>query len=258
MLVTGFDIIFFWVARMMMLGLHFMGEVPFRDVYIHGLVRDERGPEDVQDQGQRRSIPLELIDDYGADALRFALLAIDGAGPRHQVRPEPRVEGYRNFVTKLWNAARFCAAERLRLRPGLRSRAMPAAAQPLDRRRDPADGRGRHRRRSRPTASTMRRSALYHFIWDTFCDWYVELAKPLLAGDDAGGAGGDPRHRRLGAGAGRCTCCTRSTPFVTEELWEQLFGRPGGPLIAARLAASCAGALVDAGAEAELGWLVAL
>ena len=104
-LVTGFDIIFFWVARMMMLGLHFTGEVPFRDVYIHGLVRDERGAKMSKTKGNVVD-PLQLIDDYGADALRLALLASTAQGRDVKFGPA-RVEGYRNFVTKLWNAARF-------------------------------------------------------------------------------------------------------------------------------------------------------
>ena len=109
-LVTGFDIIFFWVARMMMLGLHFMGEVPFRDVFIHALVRDERGAKMSKSKGNVID-PLELVDDYGADALRFTLLASTAQGRDIKFGPS-RVEGYRNFGTKLWNAARFGADER--------------------------------------------------------------------------------------------------------------------------------------------------
>ena len=104
-LVTGFDIIFFWVARMMMMGLHVMEQVPFRDVYIHALVRDEKGQKMSKSKGNVID-PLELIDAYGADALRFTLSAMAAQGPRHQAQPS-RVEGYRNFATKLWNAARF-------------------------------------------------------------------------------------------------------------------------------------------------------
>ena len=106
MLVTGFDIIFFWVARMMMLGLHLMGEVPFRTVYIHGLVRDERGQKMSKSKGNVID-PLELIDRYGADALRFTICALTGPG-RDVKLGAARVESYRSFVTKLWNAARFC------------------------------------------------------------------------------------------------------------------------------------------------------
>ena len=105
-LVTGFDIIFFWVARMMMQGIHFMGDVPFRTVYIHGLVRDERGQKMSKSKGNIID-PLELIDQYGADALRFTICAL--AGPGRDVKlGAARVESHRRFVTKLWNAARFC------------------------------------------------------------------------------------------------------------------------------------------------------
>ena len=110
MLVTGFDIIFFWVARMMMMGLHFMDEVPFRDVYIHALVRDEKGEKMSKSKGNVID-PLDLIDEYGADALRFTLAASRRQG-RDIKLAEQRVEGYRNFGTKLWNAARFCRDER--------------------------------------------------------------------------------------------------------------------------------------------------
>ena len=123
MLVTGFDIIFFWVARMMMLGLRFMGDVPFREVYIHGLVRDERGQKMSKSKGNVID-PLELIDKYGADALRFAILASTSQG--RDIRfGESRVEGYRNFGTKLWNAARFCELNRCDLDPAFDPR--PAA-----------------------------------------------------------------------------------------------------------------------------------
>ena len=106
MLVTGFDIIFFWVARMMMMGLHFMGEVPFHTVYIHALVRDEKGQKMSKSKGNIID-PLELIDEYGADALRFTLASMAAPGRDIKLSPQ-RVEGYRNFTTKLWNAARYC------------------------------------------------------------------------------------------------------------------------------------------------------
>ena len=119
MLVTGFDIIFFWVARMMMMGLHFMQEVPFHDVYIHALVRDEKGAKMSKSKGNVID-PLGLIDDYGADALRFTLAAMAAQGRDIKLSPQ-RVEGYRNFATKLWNAARFaemndCRASRASIR----------------------------------------------------------------------------------------------------------------------------------------------
>ena len=128
-LVTGFDIIFFWVARMMMLGIHIMGEVPFRTVYIHGLVRDERGQKMSKSKGNIID-PLELIDRYGADALRFTICALTGPG-RDVKLGAARVEGYRGFVTKLWNAARFCEMNAVAPQRGFRSRRRASDPRPL-------------------------------------------------------------------------------------------------------------------------------
>ncbi len=145
-LVTGFDIIFFWVARMMMMGLHFMKEVPFRDVYIHALVRDEKGAKMSKTKGNVMD-PLELIDEYGADALRFTLAAMAAQGRDVKLSTE-RIEGYRNFATKLWNAARFAEMNECVRQKGFDPSAARGDRQPLDRRRGAAHGRrrdGRHR-----------------------------------------------------------------------------------------------------------------
>jgi len=180
-LVTGFDIIFFWVARMMMMGLHFMGEVPFRTVYIHALVRDEFGQKMSKSKGNIID-PLVLIDTYGADALRFTLVAMAAQG-RDIKLSEARVEGYRNFATKLWNAARFCQMN---------------GCTP-DRRFDPESPRqtinawlvAAVRRAAEDVTDAIETyrfneaaAALYHFVWHSFCDWYLELAKPVLSGAD--------------------------------------------------------------------------
>ena len=134
-LVTGFDIIFFWVARMMMMGLHFMKEVPFHDVYIHALVRDASGAKMSKSKGNVID-PLGVIDEYGADALRFTL-ARHGAAQGHDIRLGPqRVESYRNFATKLWNAARFAEINGCARDPGIRSAPRQGNAQSLDRARD--------------------------------------------------------------------------------------------------------------------------
>ncbi len=178
-LVTGFDIIFFWVARMMMMGLHFMGDVPFRTVYIHALVRDERGQKMSKSRGNIID-PLELIDRYGCDALRFTLAAL--AAPGRDIKlAESRVEGYRNFATKLWNAARYaemngCALVagftptqcRLTVNRWIVSAASDCAAAvtaALDTYRfDEAASR------------------LYQFVWGTFCDWYRRIHQADFAG----------------------------------------------------------------------------
>ena len=143
-LVTGFDIIFFWVARMMMQGIHFMGEVPFRAVYIHGLVRDERGQKMSKSKGNIID-PLELIDRYGADALRFTICALTGPG-RDVKLGAARVESYRRFVTKLWNAARFCEMNGDPSGCVIRSVACQPAADALDPRCDEPCDRGGERR----------------------------------------------------------------------------------------------------------------
>ncbi len=217
-LVTGFDIIFFWVARMMMLGLHMMGEVPFRIVYIHGLVRDEKGQKMSKSRGNVID-PLELINSYGADALRFTICALTGPG-RDVKLGAARVESYRGFVTKLWNAARFCELNRMRpdadfdpSRVGL-----PLARWLLD---------------SANTAIGEATAALeayrfdeyaaiaYRFVWNTFCDWFLEFAKPLLA--DGVHAGDAAEIRAVGAHVlGLILRLLHPvTPFVTEELWDR-------------------------------------
>jgi valyl-tRNA synthetase len=252
-LVTGFDIIFFWVARMMMLGLHFMGEVPFTDVYIHGLVRDERGAKMSKTKGNVVD-PLQIIDDYGADALRLALLASTAQGRDVKFGPS-RVEGYRNFVTKLWNAARFVQMNEATLRPEFDPR---SCRQPLNRwivgeiQKTAAAVTGALEAYRFNDAAL----GLYHFLWDTFCDWYVELAKPLLSGEDAN-AQAETKETAAWTLAQALHLLHPIAPFVTEELWQRLFGRPGGMLIVAawpRLDRE----LVDAEAEGELGWLVHL
>ena len=176
-LVTGFDIIFFWVARMMMMGLHFREEVPFHTVYIHALVRDERGQKMSKSKGNVLD-PLELIDDYGADALRFTLTALAAQGRDIKLAPG-RVEGYRNFVTKLWNAARYAEMNGCVGVAGFDPAAMhltvnrwivgePAACE-----RAVTEALGEYRFNDAA-------GAIYQFTWHTFCDWYLEFTKPIL------------------------------------------------------------------------------
>ncbi len=198
-LVTGFDIIFFWVARMMMLGLHVMGEVPFRTIMIHGLVRDERGQKMSKSKGNVID-PLALIDEYGADALRFSICALTGPG-RDVKLSAARVASYRSFVTKLWNAARFCemngiapvadfdpAVVKNPLCRWLLAEADRAVAE--------ADAALEAYRMDEYAA------ACYRFTWGIFCDWFLEFAKPVLAAGRRGGGTGDGRAcARPGAAA---------------------------------------------------------
>jgi valyl-tRNA synthetase len=250
-LVTGFDIIFFWVARMMMLGLKFMGEVPFKEVYIHGLVRDERGQKMSKSKGNVID-PLDLIEQYGADALRFTILASTAQG-RDIKFGESRVQGYRNFATKLWNATRFCELNGCDLDPAfdpaactqtvnrwMISKLVRAAAQ---------TGEAFGAYRFNEAAST-----LYQFTWNEFCDWYLELAKPLLTGEDEA-AKAETRKTAGFVLAKLLHLLHPATPFVTEELWERRYGAPGGPLIRADWPVFDQ-ALIDHAAEDELDWLV--
>jgi valyl-tRNA synthetase len=246
-LVTGFDIIFFWVARMMMMGLHFMGEIPFRTVYIHGLVRDERGQKMSKSKGNVID-PLSLIDAYGADALRYAVAASAGQG-RDVKLGAAKVEANRSFVTKLWNAARFCEMNGVKPNPQFR----PEAAQlPLSRWiLDAAD-----------TAIAEATGALdafrindyantcWHFAWGDFCDWFLEFAKPAFAGEDAAEIR-DVAGYVLGT---LLRLLHPVMPFVTESLWDHFGYGPAGSLI--RAVWPQAIAVRDAQtARAELTWV---
>ena len=204
-LVTGFDIIFFWVARMMMMGLYFKKEVPFHDVYIHALVRDEKGAKMSKSKGNVID-PLHLINEYGADALRFTLAAMAAQGRDIKLSTQ-RVVGYRNFATKLWNASRFaeingCARvdgfdpkrNEITLNRWIVSEAARAVAE---------IGAAIEAYRFNDAAG-----AAYRFVWNVFCDWYLELAKPLLQGED--GAAKD-ETRATTAFAARSDLCAAAS-----------------------------------------------
>jgi valyl-tRNA synthetase len=216
-LVTGFDIIFFWVARMIMQGIHFMGEVPFRIVYIHGLVRDERGQK--MSKSKDNSIdPLELIDRYGADALRFAICALTGPG-RDVKLSAARVENYRRFVTKLWNAARFCEMNAIGPVPSFDPSgvALSVTRWILDALNSAIGAASSALQAYRFDEYA---NVCYRFTWDTFCDWFVEFAKPLLA------QGQTATANEVRATAGYVLgvllrLLHPAMPFVTEELWDR-------------------------------------
>jgi valyl-tRNA synthetase len=253
-LITGFDIIFFWVARMMMMGLHFMEEVPFRTVYIHALVRDERGAKMSKSKGNVID-PLALIDEYGADALRFTLAAMAAQGRDIKLSTQ-RVEGYRNFATKLWNACRFAQMNHCESVPGFD----PAAVKET-----------LNRWIGHETARAVRdvteavegyrfneaAGAVYRFVWNVFCDWYVELSKPVLQGSDC------PSRQETRA----MTAWVRDhilrllhpfMPFVTEELWSLTASGEERRTLLALADWPRHIALDDPVAEAEIGWLIDL
>ncbi len=249
-LVTGFDIIFFWVARMMMMGIHFMREVPFRTIYIHALVRDEFGQKMSKSKGNIID-PLVLIDKYGADALRFTLVAMAAQG-RDLKLSEARVEGYRNFATKLWNAARFCQMNGCA--PDL---SFDPAASRLTINRWLVAGIRRLAEDVTDAVETFRfneaAGALYQFVWHSFCDWYLELSKPVLSGEDA--AAKAETRAAAAWGLGQILRLLHPVmPFVTEELRHEL-GYSDGALITApwpRLQ----GLPVDNDAVNEIDWII--
>ena len=252
-LVTGFDIIFFWVARMIMMGLHFMGEVPFRTVYIHALVRDQHGQK-MSKSKQNIIDPLELIDRYGCDALRFTLAAM--AAPGRDIKlSESRVEGYRNFVTKLWNATRFCVMNGAALDPTFD----PAACtQQINRW---VIGKVARLGQDLDAAMAAFRfdeaaSALYHVTWHDFCDWYIEFSKPIITGTDAKAAG-ETRAAVAWTLSQILHLLHPIMPYVTEELWATIGGAGGGRLIAADMPVY-GDNLMDADAAEEVDWVIRL
>ena len=256
-LVTGKDILFFWVARMMMMGLHLTDRAPFETVYLHTLVRDASGAKMSKSKGNVVD-PLELIDQVGADVLRFTLCALAVQGRDIKLSTD-RVQGYRNFATKLWNAARFAEMNGCELKADFRPEsvketlnawALTEAAKAVA---EVAQGITIYRFNDAAAAA-------YRFVWNVFCDWYLELAKPVLQGE-----GVDPAARAE----------TQATvaflldqiakllhpfmPFLTEELWAikgEALPTPRGLLTLESW--PDLSAYADAQAEAEIGWLVDL
>jgi valyl-tRNA synthetase len=259
-LVTGFDIIFFWVARMMMMGLHFMKDekgkpqVPFHTVYIHALVRDEKGQKMSKSKGNVMD-PLDLIDKFGADALRFTLAAMAAQG-RDIKLAVARVEGNRNFATKLWNAARFVEMNQCVRRADFDPIALRLPVNrwicgEVARTRDTITTAIENHRYNEAAA------AAYGFVWHVFCDWYLELIKPILAGGDSDGSS-ETRAAAAWALDQVLLLLHPFMPFITEELWQKTaqLGPPREtPLILAPW--PLYRGLGDPGADAELRWTVA-
>jgi valyl-tRNA synthetase len=254
-LVTGFDIIFFWVARMMMMGLQFMEEVPFHTVYIHALVRDERGAKMSKSKGNVVD-PLEVIDEYGADALRFTLAAMAAQGRDIKLSTQ-RIEGYRNFTTKLWNACRFAEMNHCVTVPGF---APTSVTETLN--RWIAHEAAKTQREVTAAIENYKfneaAGAVYRFVWNIFCDWYVELSKPVLQGAD-GPAKDETRAMTAWARDEILKLLHPFTPFVTEELWQVT--AEGGPARDGLLALAPwpkPMTVADEEAEAEIGWVIDL
>jgi valyl-tRNA synthetase len=252
-LVTGFDIIFFWVARMMMMGLEFLDEEPFHTVYMHALVRDEKGQKMSKTKGNVID-PLKLVDEYGADATRFTLAAMAAQG-RDLKLAISRVEGYRNFVTKLWNAARFLEMNEARRVDGFDPKANKLA---LNRWIVGATARGLADVRKGIEEYKFNEAAnsAYDFVWGTFCDWYVEFAKPVFMGEDEP-AKAETRATAAWALDQILIMLHPMMPFVTEELWEKTgeFGPKRDSLLILAEWPDLTG-FEDAEADAELAWLI--
>jgi valyl-tRNA synthetase len=253
-LVTGFDIIFFWVARMMMMGLHFRHEVPFRDIYIHALVRDEKGAKMSKSKGNVID-PVHLIDEYGADALRFTLAALAAQGRDVKLSTQ-RVEGYRNFATKLWNAFRFAEMNNcvhldayefrlntVEINRWILSEAASAAAEVTT---------SIQAYRFNDAAQ-----AVYRFIWNVVCDWYLELVKPLLVGGSE-----EEQQETRETIAFVLEICLKLLhpfmPFLTEELWHQTRAAPASADVLALAPWPDLAGYESAEDEAQIGWMIAL
>ena len=256
-LISGFDILFFWDARMMMQGLHFLKDVPFRTLYLHGLVRAADGAKMSKSKGNTVD-PLGLIDQYGADALRFFMAAMESQG-RDIKMDEKRVEGYRNFATKLWNAARFCQANGIGASTTIDA---PAAALAVN---------------QWIIAETVRTvqavdlaladlrfdaaaNAIYQFVWSRFCDWYLELIKPQMVGDERGVIDDESKAVAGWVLDQILVLLHPFMPFITEELWHAM-ADPAHPrdhdLIVAQWPMADARSL-DPEASKEVDWLIRL
>jgi valyl-tRNA synthetase len=252
-LVSGFDIIFFWDARMAMQGMHLTGEVPWQTLYLHGLVRDAKGQKMSKSKGNTVD-PLGLIDRYGADALRFTMAAMESQG-RDIKLDEKRVEGYRNFATKLWNAARFCQANGIGASETIEP---PRADLPVNRwiigetvKTVQALDLSLAELRYDESANVV-----YHFVWASFCDWYLELIKPVSIAEERGLIDEETRTVAGWVLDQILVMLHPFMPFITEELWGAMGKRPY-PLILAKWPMPDARAL-DPQAGPEIDWLIRL
>ncbi|MEM9239974.1 MAG: valine--tRNA ligase, partial [Pseudomonadota bacterium] len=257
-LVTGFDIIFFWVARMMMMQYAVVGQKPFDHVYVHALVRDEKGKKMSKSLGNVLD-PLELIDEYGADAVRFTLTAMAAMGRDLKLSTQ-RIAGYRNFGTKLWNAARFAelnGASTGQLAPTQYRRDTDAIPTPSQTVNTWIIGETARVREEVDHALNQFRfndaaNALYAFVWGKVCDWYVEFAKPLLANEETAQ---ETRETMAWIMDQCCLLLHPMMPFITEELWSQT---PRDRLLAQSEWPSYRTDIVDEKADAEINWVITL
>ncbi|PVH28950.1 valine--tRNA ligase [Pararhodobacter oceanensis] len=249
-LVTGQDILFFWVARMMMMQLAVVGEIPFHTVYLHGLVRDAKGKKMSKSLGNVVD-PLEIIDEFGTDALRFTNAAMASLGGVLKMDTQ-RITGYRNFTTKLWNAARF--AEMNGVFEGAPVNGVPTPEATLNRWIIGATARTRIAVDEALAAYRFNDAAqtLYAFVWGKVCDWYVEFSKPMFDGDAA-----DETRATMRWVLDQCLIMLHPImPFITEELWE-VTGTRDTMLVHAEWP-SYGEEIIDAEADREINWVIHL
>ncbi|MFQ5439502.1 MAG: class I tRNA ligase family protein, partial [Paracoccaceae bacterium] len=252
-LITGQDILFFWVARMMMMQLAVVGEIPFHDVYLHGLVRDAKGKKMSKSTGNVID-PLEIIDEYGADALRFTNAAMASLGGVLKI-DMARIAGYRNFGTKLWNAARFAEMNDCAPSPDFDPKSV---SQTVNRW---IIGETARVREAVDAALDQYRfndaaSALYAHVWGKVCDWYVELAKPLFQGDDE--AAKAETRATMAWAIDQCLILLHPImPFITEDLWGAIAPRQK-MLVHADWPTFGVADHVDPRADHEMNWVISL
>jgi valyl-tRNA synthetase len=255
-LVTGFDILFFWVARMMMMGIHFMGEVPFRDVYVHALVRDEEGKKMSKSKGNVID-PLSVIDEYGTDAFRYTLAAFAAQG-RDVKMSAKRVEGYRHFINKLWNAARFAFMHLDRGYEKIEGKDLSLADRWILARLDKV---------AQEVGATLdgykfneAAGFVYQFIWHEFCDWYLEASKSALYNQDNHAAREAARQVLWTVLRDALILMHPFAPFVTEEIWSKLPGSTGSIMNARfpRPGAHGVDPVFIDEAERSMGWVMAV
>ncbi|MGR3805826.1 valine--tRNA ligase [Marinibacterium profundimaris] len=252
-LVTGFDIIFFWVARMMMMQYAVVGQRPFDTVYVHALVRDEKGKKMSKSLGNVLD-PLDMIDEYGADAVRFTLTSMAAMG-RDLKLSTSRIAGYRNFGTKLWNAARFAEMNEVFTDPA--PTAPPAATATVNRWIIGETARVRAEVDSALEAFRFNdaANALYAFTWGKVCDWYVEFAKPLLSGDDA--AARAETRKTMRWVLDQCFILLHPImPFITEELWDAT--GPRSKMLIHADWPTYGDELIDEAADREMNWVISV
>lgn len=256
-LITGSDILFFWVARMMMMGIHFMGDVPFRKVYLHAMVRDEKGQKMSKTKGNVVD-PLEIIDEFGTDAMRLTLTALSAQGRDVRLSAN-RVESYRNFATKLWNASRFCEMNECALKVDF----------------DPSGNKHTLNRWIVSELATVSAKVaeamnafrfndaamhLYHFAWGSFCDWYIEFTKPLLSGDNQEFKQ-ETRDTTGWVLDKLLLLLNPIMPYITEELHAHLLGKENlskDDWLQSQRWPSFEPSIVDAAAQDEVNWVIRL